>query len=71
MKCPECVKLGAKSLVYPGICSSTLMYCPPYYDEEGNLHIHDGNITTCQYSCSNGHKWSEVVPNKPCPTCGK
>lgn len=59
MFCKECKKLGLKSKVYPGLSSVTLLYCPPFYDEEGNYHDHDSNTTTTEYSCSNGHKWTE------------
>lgn len=59
MKCPQCVKEGKKSKVYPGVSMTTAMWCPPFYDEEGNYHHHDSNVTTTEYSCSNGHKWTE------------
>ena len=57
MICPECKKQGLKSKVYPGTGWTTLMYCPPFYDEEGRLHNHDRNTTTTNPSCSNGHHW--------------
>jgi len=59
MICPECKKLGKKSLVYPGACMSTLLAAIPYYDEDGNYHFNDPNTVTQGYSCSNGHHWSE------------
>ena len=59
MICPECKKEGLKSRVYVGPSTSTLMYCEPFYDEDGKLHIHDLNMRTTNYSCSNGHTWSE------------
>lgn len=59
MICPECKKQGLKSKVYPGSSTRTLMYCPPFYDEEGRYHHHDSNITATEYSCSRGHKWTE------------
>ncbi len=59
MICKECKKKGLKSKIYPGVGSRTLLYCPPFYDEEGKLHDHDANTTTTDYFCSNGHKWSE------------
>lgn len=59
MICPECQKEGKKSMVYPGVSSTTLMYCAPFYDEKGEFHNHDSNITTTPYSCSNGHEWTE------------
>ena len=53
MICPECKKEGKKSIVYPGYGSTTLMYCQPFYDENGKYHHHDMNTTTTPYSCSN------------------
>jgi len=68
-KCSCCIEDKEKSKVYPGGCSSTLMARSSYYDEEGCLHYHDPNYTTCYYSCSRGHKWSQILPKSPC-LCG-
>jgi len=68
MKCPVCEKEELKSFVYPGMSTSTLMYCSPYYDEDGKYHSHDANTHTTQYSCSNGHNWSESSTGI-CPSC--
>lgn len=68
MKCPVCVEKGLKSSVYPGMMTSTAMYCPPYYDEDGNYHSHDGNTHTTNYSCSQGHTWAESSKGT-CPSC--
>jgi len=57
MKCPVCVKLGVKSTLQGGAGTTTLMYCPPYYDEDGNYHNHDSNTTTSGWTCSNGHRF--------------
>lgn len=59
MICEECQKEGLKSTIRIGVSSSTLAYCPPFYDEEGRLHHHDPNINTINYSCSNGHNFSK------------
>lgn len=59
MICEKCKEQGLKSRVYTGCGMTTLMYCPPFYDEEGKHHTHDSNTTTIQYECSNGHKWSD------------
>lgn len=70
MKCPKCVKAGKKSIVYEGGTVSTLMYSPPFYDEDGEYHAHDNNSHTTSYSCSNGHQWTETPTNKcPNPKC--
>ena len=69
MKCPECIKLGLRSKIFAGMSSGTLMCCHPFYDEDGVYHHHDYNKTTTNYSCSNGHSWSETIRNQ-CPACG-
>ena len=56
--CPVCQEKGLKSRVYVGLTLGTLMYCQPYYDEEGNYHHEDPNTYTTSYSCSKGHEWS-------------
>jgi len=68
MKCSECITEGKKSRITPGMSSTTLMYCAPYYDEEGLYHHHDSNITTTSYSCSNGHRWSNSHTGQ-CGSC--
>lgn len=68
MKCPTCKDLGVKSRVYPGMSYATCMGWQPYYDEDGQYHSHDPNTTTTDYTCSNGHEWTNSqVP--PCPSC--
>jgi hypothetical protein len=67
--CAECQKAGQKSCVYPGLGITTAMWSPPYYDEEGLSHVHDRNVTTTAYRCSNGHKWEEVSGPGAC-WCG-
>ena len=64
MKCPECVKNNQKSTMSVGASMTTLMYSAPFYDEEGRYHSHNPNTTTTEYSCSNGHRWSESVKPK-------
>ena len=59
MKCPTCVEEGQRSRVYPGPSMTTLMGVSRYYDEDGELVVDDPNITTTEYSCSNGHHWVE------------
>lgn len=59
MVCPECKKEGRKSTVQMGEGVSTCAYYIPFFDEEGREHCHDMNITTTEYTCSNGHKWVE------------
>lgn len=57
--CPTCRERGLRSKVYVGMSSRTLMAVLEWYDEDGNHHFSDSNKTTTNYSCSNGHQWSE------------
>ncbi len=67
IRCPECVKVGEKSSVYDEQGgATTLLYCPSFYDKEGEYHTHDINTTTYHYSCSRGHKWAASV-KRYCP----
>jgi hypothetical protein len=63
MKCPTCVAEGKKSTVSVGIGMTTCAYYTPFYDEDGKYHYHDGNITTTELSCSNGHTWAQRSGN--------
>lgn len=68
MKCPQCVKEGKKSIVYPGSSSTTNMHWDPYYDEDGKYHSHDPNHHTKDYCCSKGHMWIKSGLDR-CPNC--
>lgn len=58
--CPKCREQGLKSIVEPGMRTTTLMVIHEWYDEEGDYHVEDPNTTSTSYSCSNGHQWSET-----------
>jgi hypothetical protein len=59
MKCQKCVDAGLRSKVYaPNGGVSTSMAFATYYDEDGFYHMHDPNIHTETWSCSNSHRWS-------------
>ena len=66
VRCPECLKAGKRSRVTVGASSSTLLGAlhPPFYDKEGCYHSHDPNVTTTQYTCSEGHKWNNLTRSK-------
>lgn len=68
MICPKCKELDQKSRVYGGAGMTTCAYYPPYYDEEGVYHNHDGNNHTSVYTCSNGHHIT-VSSTGMCPNC--
>lgn len=60
MICPHCKMEGKKSTVMSLGARTTLVNYTPYWDEEGNYHNHDGNTTTHEYKCSEGHFWIET-----------
>jgi ribosomal protein L37E len=69
MKCPECEKSGAKSVLHMdggGIVTDVCNHS--FYDEEGHRHYHDHNPMTECGECSNGHKVVVLHDNK-CPFC--
>lgn len=68
MKCARCSEEGKRSKVYVGASSSTLMMGEAFFDEEGRWHSHDPNTRATQYSCSEGHEWTEGRRDK-CPSC--
>jgi len=55
--CPFCIQEGQTSRLYEGGCSSTMMYCKPFYDEQGVRHHHDSNTKSYGFNCSNGHRF--------------
>lgn len=67
MICDKCKEEGLKSTVWPGSTMSTAMSINRYYDEDGNYHLHDGNVSSSSFSCSNGHSWS-VKTKSRCPS---
>lgn len=54
-RCSACWLTGERSTVPAGTCARTLLAYQSYYDEEGRLHGHDLNTTTCAATCSRGH----------------
>jgi len=71
MKCPACQEEGVTSVVYEGLTSTTDAYYPPFYDEDGFRHHHDGNARTLSLQCSRGHSWAVPQPPPLCETCGE
>lgn len=67
MFCPECQKAGQPSKVYVGISRETCIGVTQFYDEGGKWHNHNPNRTTTEYTCSEGHKWTETTGPYHCP----
>lgn len=68
MICKQCKEEGKTSRVMDnGSSTTTLMYCAPYYNEEGKHHSHDYNTVMNSYYCTNGHHWNEKRYNT-CPS---
>ena len=61
MRCPICIAEGTSSTVTGGCGLSTMVYCPPFYDEQGKQHVHDRNTTTSECMCSRGHRFTEAT----------
>lgn len=67
MKCPHCIKNETKSTlsVKKGVPISGEV--TRYWDEDGNLHVHDETIYVDVFSCSNNHHWvTEQKSRCPC-----
>lgn len=63
-KCEECIKENKKSTVHEPLYGATTLMCPApaYYDEDGVYHeSYNPNNTMYEWSCSNGHKWTEII----------
>lgn len=70
MKCAECVSDGKTSKVYQGYGVTMPMGGPQFFwDEKGVQHIHDGDKTSWNYTCSEGHSFSVPV-ERSCPARG-
>lgn len=66
MICERCQQEGKRSTVQGGAGITTLMGYSAYWDQDGDYHCHNPNITTTSYHCSNGHHWT-VKSNSECP----
>ena len=71
MICPECKEQGLKSKVFQDQSRTTLICAETFWDEEGEYHIHDPNVTTTEYHCSNEHHRELESVTKLCPACGE
>lgn len=60
--CVACQKEDKKSTIMAPMYGTTTLiaHSPGYHDEEGIYHSNiNPNTTTYEYTCSNGHSWSE------------
>lgn len=62
--CDQCQKEGKKSRV---TCNPPVVdrgKVEEYWDEDGELHQHDGNRYGYHYNCSQGHNWDDYKTAK-------
>lgn len=64
MICPECKKLSETSKFFPSEVLTTDIYYSSWYDEEGRQHIHDDNVKSFFWVCSNKHKGTGELDNR-------
>lgn len=63
IKCQECEKQGLTPEHFDELgIIETLSYTVPFYDKEGNRHVHDTNRNTVNLRCCNGHRFTQVIP---------
>jgi hypothetical protein len=68
MECPECQRLGLKSIVRHAVETSTAIPVDRYWDLNGRLHIHDPNGYGREFDCSLGHAFG-FFGVRACPSC--
>jgi hypothetical protein len=68
--CPVCQEEGLKSSVKGSDTFTTCAGVQAYWDEDGDYHRHDPNVSTTSYSCSNGHHFT-VRTKRGCASCGQ
>lgn len=59
MKCTKCQATGELSEVDVLSSSTTQLEKRVYFDTAGDQHVHNPNITTTRYRCTNGHRFEE------------
>lgn len=60
MICEMCREAGETSIVRVLGTKETLIPKDHYWDEEGQEHLHNPNIVTTKFRCSNGHQITEI-----------
>lgn len=71
MICEACKADGKTSTIdRDPYCRVTAMASHSFWDQGGELHVHDRNVTTQVHRCSNGHKITvRSTPSCPAPGC--
>lgn len=84
MRCPECVRLGLTSRLDErqsptrrikgagGVhltMDSRAEVVDRFWDEAGRRHVHDHEVRTFVYTCSEGHAFKQIVMSR-CPCKG-
>jgi hypothetical protein len=68
MICKQCKLNGVKSTIDVIPLNKDHEF-NPFYDENGQYHIHDSNLFEAIYRCSKGHQWSSESKKYVC-WCG-
>jgi hypothetical protein len=68
MTCPECDDRNKTSIVYLRSTKRTDLGFTASDPAKGTPHLHDPNLLTEQYECSNGHRFKRVL-RVACPSC--
>lgn len=70
MRCPRCQAVGERSRVqmFPGRRAEVL--ADMSYDEDGDYHFHDPNVTLFSWRCSLGHVGTAETM-QACPSAAK
>lgn len=64
--CPNCGEPAAER----GPSSRTMMSVSRGYDDDGEYHVHDPNVTKTNLTCEKGHSWVKKKPSRSCPARG-
>lgn len=68
MTCPECEAKNKTSTVYQRSSTRTDMGFKASAPGPGGPHLHDPNIITDAFECTNGHRFKRES-RIPCPKC--
>ena len=68
MKCEACVRDGKRSTVHELSSITTSLQSNYFFDEDGEHHFHNPNVTTSSWRCSNGHEFVREGRSE-CETC--